>query len=401
MSINERERSEYFLKELVAVPSVSGDEEAVVKAFEKLLQEAGLATRLQPCAGVHGAINVEGSLGSARPKLCIAGHIDTIPVEGMTVNPYGERRGNRYYGRGTTDMKGGIAAAVAAVDRLHRRGVKLGGQLVIVGTASEETLKCGGYQLAHDHSDSDGVVCAEPTDCRVAVAATGSLPLRIDTHGVNAHSSVPNKGGNAIMASHIAAKAVVDALSETVEVPFVGPRQRAVNVGVIRGGIAQPVVPPLCTVWLDVRYFVGETAPGLVERIRKICNEAVAGLAGVRVEVSQQRLDYQGNPYPVGSWGDFIHVERGMKAFATDPQTTIVQAFRHAVKAAGGNDDIDMMRGWGDVEFVATDHKVPAIYFGPGSVAMAHTVDEYIDLDLYHLGVDVYESAIERFLGTV
>src|SRR4051794_12423290 len=194
MTINERERSEYFLKELVAVPSESGDEAAVVQAFEKMLQEVGLATKLQPCAGVHGAINVEGSLGSARPKLCIAGHIDTIPVEGMTVNPYGEQRGNRYYGRGTTDMKGGIAAAVAAVDRLNRRGVKLGGQLVIVGTASEETLKCGGYQLAQDHSDSDGVVCAEPTDCRVAVAATGSLPLRIDTYGVNAHSSVPNKG---------------------------------------------------------------------------------------------------------------------------------------------------------------------------------------------------------------
>lgn len=398
--MNDKERSEYFLKTLVAVPSVSGDEEAVVKVFESLMKEAGLTTRLRPCAGVPGAINVEGSLGSARPKLCIAGHIDTVPIEGMTVNPLGEKRGNRYYGRGTTDMKGGIAAAVAAVDRLTRRGVKLGGQLVVVGTASEETLKCGGYQLAQDHRDSDGVVCGEPTDCRVAVAATGSLPLRLDAYGVNAHSSVPNKGGNAILAAQVAAKAVVDALSETVEVPYVGPRQRAVNVGVIRGGIAQPVVPPRCTVWLDVRYFVGETAPDLMERIREVCAQAVAGLPGVRVEATQERLDYAGNPYPRGSWGDFIHVERGMKAFATDPKTTVVQAFRHAVKAAGGDDSIDMMRGWGDVEFVATDHHVPAIYFGPGSVAMAHTADEYIDLDLYHLGVEVYERAIERFLGT-
>ena len=278
--------------------------------------------------------------------------------------------------------------------------MKLRGQLVVVGTASEETLKCGGYQLAQDHHDADGVVCAEPSDCRVAVAATGSLALRLDAYGVNAHSSVPGGGGNAILAAQVAAKAVVDALSETIDVPYVGPRERAVNVGVIRGGIAQPVVPQRCTVWLDVRYFVGETAPALMERISAVCSQAVSELPGVRVEASQERLDYEGNPYPRGSWGDFIHVERGMKAFATDPATTVVQAFRHAVKEAGGDDGVDMMRGWGDVEFVATDHRVPTIYFGPGTVSAAHTADEYIDLDRYHMAVTVYERAIQEFLGT-
>jgi acetylornithine deacetylase/succinyl-diaminopimelate desuccinylase-like protein len=397
--MNEKERSEYFLKTLVAVPSVSGDEAAVGKVFEGLLKEVGMATRRRPCHGVDGAVNVEGYLGSARPKLCIAGHIDTVPFAGMTVNPLGEQRGNRYYGRGTTDMKGGIAAALAAVDRLTRRSVRLGGELVVVGTACEETLKCGGYQLAHDHRDADGVVCAEPTDCHVAVAATGSLPLRLDAYGANGHSSVPGRGGNAILAAQAAAKAVVEALSETVDVRHVGERDRAINVGVIRGGIAQPVVPQHCTVWLDVRYFVGETAPELMERIRAVCAQAVAGMPGVRIEASQERLDYEGNPYPRGSWGDFIHVERGMKAFATDPKAKVVQAFRTAVRDAGGDDRIDMMRGWGDVEFVATDHGVPAIYFGPGTVAMAHTADEYIDLDLYHMGVAVYERAILEFLG--
>lgn len=399
--MDEKERSEYFLKTLVAVPSVSGDEGQVVKVFEGLMKEIGLTTRLRPCTGVDGAVNVEGMLGAARPKLCIAGHIDTVPFDGMTVNPLGERRGNRYYGRGTTDMKGGVAAALAAVDKLVRGGAKLGGQLVFIGTAREETLKCGGFQMAQDHKDADGVVCAEPTDCRVAVAATGSLPLRLDIHGANAHSSVPGSGGNAILGAQIAARAVVDALSETIEVPYVGPRKRAVNVGVIRGGIAQPVVPPRCTVWLDVRYFVGETAAALMTRIHSVCQQAVADLPNIRVEVSQERLDYEGNPYPRGSWGDFIHVERGMKAFATDPATSVVQAFCHAVKEIGGDEQVDMMRGWGDVEFLATDHQVPAIYFGPGSVAMAHTADEYIDLDLFHMGVGVYERAIRNFLGTV
>lgn len=398
--MNDRQRSESFLERLVAVPSVSGDEAAIVTVCRDLMVEVGLATRFRPCAGVEGAVNVEGLLGSARPKLCLAGHLDTLPLEGMTVNPLGERRGNRYYGRGTTDMKGGLAAVLAAIDRLMRRGVRLPGQLVVVGTASEETLKCGGYQLAQDHQDADGVVCAEPSDGRVAVAATGSLALRLDAYGTGAHSSVPGSGGNAILAAQAAAKAVVDALTETVEVRYIGPRRRAVNVGVIRGGIAQPVVPSRCTVWLDVRYFVDETAGALMNRITAVCNQVVAGMSGVRIEASQQRLDYEGNPYPRGSWGDFIHVERGMKAFATDPSTAVVQAFRHAVKDEGGDDTIDMMRGWGDVEFVATDHRVPTIYYGPGTVAAAHTADEYIDLDQYHTGVAVYERAIREFLET-
>src|SRR4029453_17267333 len=107
-----------------------------------------------------------------------------------------------------------------------------------------------------------------------------------------------------------AGEGVVRGVPETIDVPYVGRRERAVNGGVTRGGIAQPVVPQRCTVWLDVRYFVGETAPALMERIGAVCAQAVSNLPGVRVEASQERLDYEGNPYPRGSWGDFIPVAR-------------------------------------------------------------------------------------------
>ena len=253
-----------------------------------------------------------------------------------------------------------------------------------MGTASEETVKCGGYQLALDHPDAAAVVCAEPTSCRIAIGATGSLALRLDAYGRGAHSSVPGGDGNAIVGAQAAARAVVDQLSEIVSVPHLGPRRRAVNVGVIRGGVAQPVVPRECTVWLDVRYFVGESVDALMARIERICSAAVADLPGISVRVSQERLDYQGNPYPRGSWGDFVHVERGMRPFVTDPTASIVRVFQDTVKARGGNADVEMMPGWGDIEFVATDHGVPALYFGPGDLAAAHTADEYLDLDRYH-----------------
>src|SRR5262249_61186430 len=124
------------------------------------------------------------------------------------------------------------------------------------------TRACVGYRLAQEPLEAGARGSAEPSDGGVAVAGTGSLALRLDAYGTGAHSSVPGGGGNAILGAHAAAKAVVDALTETVDVPYVGPRRRAVNVGVVRGGIAQPVGPQRCTVWLGVRYFVGETAGG-------------------------------------------------------------------------------------------------------------------------------------------
>jgi acetylornithine deacetylase/succinyl-diaminopimelate desuccinylase-like protein len=86
-----------------------------------------------------------------------------------------------------------------------------------------------------------------------------------------------------------------------------------------------------------------------------------------------------------------------MKPFVTHPTALIVHVFQDAVKARGGNADVEMMPGWGDIEFVATDHEVPALYFGPGDLAAAHTADEYLDLDRYHEAIPVYESVIQTF----
>src|SRR5206468_4027002 len=136
-TMDERSRSEYFLERLVGVASVSGQEEACLEVCDALMREVGLATRRRPCPGVEGAYNVEGVAGAGRPKLVLTAHIDTVPIEGMTVNHLGERRGNRYYGRGATDMKGGLAAMLSALDRLHRAGTRLAGEVVLVATVFE------------------------------------------------------------------------------------------------------------------------------------------------------------------------------------------------------------------------------------------------------------------------
>ncbi len=316
------------------------------------------------------------------------------------MNHLGERRGGRYYGRGTSDMKGGLAAMLAALDRLRRAGTRLDGQVVVVATVYEETLKCGGYQVALDHRDADAVVCSEPTDCRVAIGATGNLPVRLDVTGKAGHTSIPGSGRNAILGALLAARAIVDEMAETVEVPHLGPRRRALGPGVIRGGLSQTVVPDRCTVWMEARYFPGETAEGLIARMNDICARALAGQPDLKATVRGERLDFEGHAYPPGSWGHFICVERGLKPLLTDPDTAIVRAFREAVVAEGGDPRPELMYGWGDIEFLATDHKVPALYFGPGDVKAAHTADEYIDLDRYDLAVRVYERAVPGFLNS-
>jgi acetylornithine deacetylase/succinyl-diaminopimelate desuccinylase-like protein len=397
--MDERARSERFLEELVGVASVSGEEAACLELCDALMGEVGLTTRRRPCPGVEGAYNVEGAVGSGRPKLVLTAHIDTVPIEGMTVNHLGERRGNRYYGRGTTDMKGGLAAMLSALDRLQRAGTRLGGEVVLVATVYEETLKCGGYQVAQDHADADAVVCSEPSECRIAIGATGNLPVRLDVTGRAGHTSVPGSGGNAILGALACARAIVDEMGETIQVPHVGPRRRALGPGFIRGGLSQTVVPERCTVWMEARYFPGETAEALTARMNEICGRALAATPNLKARVYGERLDFAGNAYPPGSWGHFVCVERGLKPLLTDPDTAVVRAFAAALAAEGGDPRPEMMYGWGDIEFLANDHKVPAIYFGPGDVKAAHTVDEYVDLDKYHLAVRVYERAIPGFLA--
>jgi succinyl-diaminopimelate desuccinylase len=396
--MDERSRSEYFLDHLVAVNSVSGQEEACLHVCDRLMREAGLTTRRRPCPGVDGAYNVEGVAGAGRPKLVLTGHIDTVPIEGMTVNPLGERRGQRLYGRGTSDMKGGLAAMLSALDRLHRAGTRLAGEVVLVATVYEETLKCGGYQVATDHADADAVVCSEPSECRIAIGATGNLPVRLDVTGKAGHTSVPGSGGNAILGALKCAQAIVDEMGETVHVPHLGPRRRALGPGFIRGGLSQTVVPEHCTVWMESRYFPGETAPALIARMNEICARALADSPQLTARVHGERLDFEGQAYPSGSWGHFVCVERGLRPLLTDPDTAIVRTFAEALVAEGGDPRPEMMYGWGDIEFLATDHKVPAIYFGPGDVKAAHTADEYLDLDKYHVAVRVYERAIPAFL---
>jgi acetylornithine deacetylase/succinyl-diaminopimelate desuccinylase-like protein len=132
--------------------------------------------------------------------------------------------------------------------------------------------------------------------------------------------------------------------------------------------------------------------------MNEICARALAGSPHLRAHVRGERLDFEGRAYPPGSWGHFVCVERGLRPLLTDPGTAVVRAFAAALSAEGGDPQPEMMYGWGDIEFLATDHKVPAIYFGPGDVKAAHTADEYVDLDKYQLAVRVYERAIPGFL---
>src|SRR5205823_7333503 len=94
--MNDRQRSESFLERLVAVPSVSGDEAAIVTVCRDLMAEVGLATRFRPCAGVEGPPNVEGVLGPPRPQPCLARHLHTLPLQRPTLNPLPARPANRY-----------------------------------------------------------------------------------------------------------------------------------------------------------------------------------------------------------------------------------------------------------------------------------------------------------------
>jgi succinyl-diaminopimelate desuccinylase len=212
------------------------------------------------------------------PALCLTGHLDTVPLGGAewTRDPFaGELDGDRLYGRGSSDMKGGVAAIVMAAERVAALGRGDAG-LEIVLCAGEET-RCEGA-LALTRSDgalgrAGAVLVAEPTTNQPCVAHKGVVWLDAVTEGRTAHGSMPHLGHNAVLAMARALARLDDAALDSESHPLLG--EATLNVGTISGGININSVPDRATAGLDVRTVPGLDADGVVAQLAALLGEEV------------------------------------------------------------------------------------------------------------------------------
>ena len=385
-----------LLSDLVAIPSVNpmgrpvkGPEffEAAVTAYlEAFFERLGVRHRRQYVAeSRENILAVLPAVGESDGRtVLLEVHQDTVPVDAMTIAPFDPvQREGRLFGRGACDVKGGMAAWLAAFAELSANSADSRPRVVLACTVNEEHGYTGAQALTRlwtSEPDDDffptpptEAIVAEPTCLDLVVAHKGTVRWRLNTIGRAAHSSNPTAGENAIyaMADVLAAlqSHAADQLSAAPSDPLCG--RPTLSVGIIHGGLSVNTVPDRCTIEIDRRLIPGESASAA----RTAVMEAVArGAPGARIEHEEPFL--LGQPLEEQSNSDlYARLARC--------------AARH-----GGGDRVGAAYGT-DAAVIAASG-VPAVVFGPGDIAQAHSADEWIAIEQ----LDAAKQAVLEFMTT-
>ena len=350
-----------------------GNERPCAENLGGLLDDGGFSVSYHEFAEHRSSLvaRIGGSADAA--PLCFTGHIDTVPLRAApwTVDPFaGEISDGKLYGRGTTDMKSGVAAFVVAVLRLARELSK-GPGVVLVITAGEETGCEGAYHLAglgDVLGEAGAIVVAEPSSNQPWIGHKGALWLTARTTGVTAHGSMPEQGENAVyMAAH--------AISKLEDFDFNVARHAVLgkptlNVGTVHGGLNINSVPDMAEIGIDIR-----TTP---DQDHAAIRSHLAGYLGDRV-VLDPIVDVGGVlTDPTNEWmQEVFDVMTGILGSRPEPNTATYFTDASALTPAYGG--------------------APTVILGPGEATLAHQTDEYCFTAKIEEAVEAYMEIARRW----
>ncbi|HQQ25281.1 MAG TPA: M20/M25/M40 family metallo-hydrolase [Methanomassiliicoccales archaeon] len=327
-----------LVRNLIELLNVRSDTNEGKKALFELvrsrLEEIGLTTVV---GGAHDSPAMLASNGSG--GIAFAAHLDTVPAGDDWTREDGEVEAGRVYGLGAADMKGGMAAMMAAARVLKEEDVPF--SLLI--TTDEEELMTGAEFLARrpEVGRASGILVGEPTDLKVAWKEKGISRLTLTAHGVAAHASMPWNGDNAIMRM----AALLDKLDPMLKVPEGPTDGLTLVVSTIRGGTRNNIVPDRCDAQLNARFPYPLTAKEVRERIMR---------------------NLEGESYD-------IIMQYELPAFETSPDTALIRELLDA-----GADGVFAVPYATEAAVYSTVNPLVAVC-GPGSPNMAHTKDEYVE----------------------
>lgn len=372
-----------FLRDYVAIPSVNpmrrddipqaiSGERRYASHLREQLRRLGLDAELLG-DGERASVVAEATARGATDTVLVASHLDTVPVDGMEIDPFEPRiDAGRLYGRGSCDTKGGMAAAVAALAQVLERGT-LRRNVILAGESDEECSSIGVRDVLARLGTRrpDWVLATEPTELAVVTSHKGIALVRLVAHGLSCHSSEPRAGRNAIVALSRAVLAL-EALGEEIaarEHPRLG--RPTLSVGVIGGGQAANIVPQRAWLLTDRRLLPGESE----STVRAEILDALArhGVADVEIESCT--------------------VEKPALEIAEDAPA--VRACQHALQA------LELPTATTIAAFATdaglfSEAGLPGVVFGPGSIAQAHTASEWIALDQLERATEVFVRLFER-----
>jgi len=371
---------------LVATPSVNpvledggAGEGAIADLTAGWLREWGLETETIEAA--PGRWNVLARLGdpSDGPTVLLNGHLDTVGVAGMAVPPFGaEVKDGRLWGRGSCDMKGGVASLLAAAARLARED-SLPGSLIVALTGDEEHASLGMDALVRSGVRADAAVVCEPTSLAIMPAHKGFIWVDALFRGRAAHGSRPEVGIDAIehAGRYLAKLGSLKAELNAAE-PHPLLAHGSFHAGTISGGAAPSVYPSDCKLVLERRTLPGETS----ERVMQEFQAVLDGLAGEVPALDAELV--QGLTRPATEVPD---------------DSPLVQGLISACSVQGVEPAVEGMTAWVDAAFL-NEAGTPAVCFGPGSIGQAHSDDEWIEASEISTCADVlYQFTCDFMAG--
>jgi acetylornithine deacetylase len=373
-----------LLKQLVACPSMNpGDLSAFGAGYGERSMADLLNEWLRPLGGERriielapGRCNFLATWTGKDPSrsLLLDAHADTVGVDGMTIPPFepGIRDG-RLYGRGACDTKGGMAAMLLAIRRVLAEDGQPPVTLHFAATGDEEDGALGASRLVESGLRVDAAIVAEPTELKIVYAHKGACRFRIHLAGKAAHSSVPWLGVNAVEAAAEVACAFRRGFIERLlyqHHPELGNPTACITT--IAGGIRVNIIPDRCRMEADCRCLPGEKRAHLEAALRALLEGVARSFPGLVCECE------------VFQW---------YPALAGSAKDSFVSQMAESCRDAIGRRELGTVP-YGTNGGYFSEAGIPCIIFGPGSIAQAHTADEFVEVAQVEQAVDAYVAMI-------
>lgn len=379
-----------FLRSILAINTENppGNEEPVARVIAGRLMPLGFEIEFfEPEPKRTSLMAVLRGEGGGR-SLVMNGHIDIGPIgEGWTRDPLiGEIEDGKIYGRGTADMKSGIAAMVCAAEAVIAAGLKRRGDLYLTFVADESSggHKGSGYLVGRAKIDADAGVVCEPSGGHIGIAHRGAVWMSVDVAGKSGQAMMPTSGVNAISAAAKVIAALdreLPAVLEEINHPLLpGP---CFSFGTISGGVKTNVIADRCSFTIDRRTVPGESTERVIEQVRTIAERALLG-TGATVSVKAEMV-VEASEVP----SDLSIIDECKRALAK-----IVDM--EPILGGGG--------GFTDAHWFTNDLGIPTVIFGPwylhfGEGSISDIPDEYNYVEDIITGTHVYAHLIANIIG--
>lgn len=350
-----------LLRDLVAIDSVNpslvagaAGEARIASAIAAHMRSIGLQVHLQEVA--PGRPNVVGVLEGRSPgrSLMFCGHMDTVGVDGMDAPFTPVLRSGRLYGRGSQDMKGGVAAMIDAARLAARRGLARG-RLIVAAVVDEEYASIGADALVREWT-ADGAVVTEPTDLQVGIGHKGFAWIEVETRGRAAHGSRPREGRDAIMRMGRVLQRL-ERLDRELQSrpphPVMG--SGSLHASIVKGGRELSSYPDRCTLQMERRTIAGESADGALLEVTTILDD-----------LTREDPELEG--------GATLTFSRPPYEVAADH--ALPRALAAAAEAVGALAATTGMSFWTDAAVLGAAG-IPSVLFGPGGAGL-HSREEYV-----------------------